>query len=157
MSPILKFKLEQTGFNEFKYRVMKIEGFPTESEIRLYCKEDGDYIFMRENCNYKALVFENSSVGPKLLIEGEIANHIRDEADLMGIYNKLYNHMKWFAGIVDMHNEHIKNVGKEITMDFSIPSKSAEQLKREIREVKASIDSSDSQIRSAEIDAIENR
>lgn len=120
MVPTLRFRLERVGFNEFQYRVIEIKDFPTELETRLYCPEHGDYIYMQDEGDHKSLVIESSSVGPKLLTEGKIAHHIHNETDLYSIQSKIGNYLMWFDGIIHMHNEHIKELGKDTIMEFNI-------------------------------------
>lgn len=138
MVPTLRVKLEQTGFNEFGYRVTEIYDFPDEEHTRRYGQIHVGYLFMRGDVNSRSLVFKRGAYPEIVLTEHEVIRFIRDYTELEDLFDDMSKYMTWFAEIVAKHDEMVNMVGNEFVMEFRVPDEPS-QLDKDMTQKTMSI------------------
>jgi hypothetical protein len=115
--PVIKFKIEQDENGKIVYRVTKIDGFPTKTEIN-----DNVWISVRNLCmknenNHNTLVI-NLWDKSQTFEEGEIVENVTTRHDIENWKNVIEDVLSSWKNAVDIHNKQLSSIGEEMEMTF---------------------------------------
>jgi len=135
IKPILKLRLEQTGFNDFDYRVLEISGFPDENIATSYKYNSPPRIYQAEECDdahgkRNILVIDKGmSFGRMILKEGELCN-VHNKQSMQRTKDVIMELVKEFNSAIKQRDETMKEVGYDTTIEFNCEENEKEHTKR---------------------------
>ena len=115
--PVIKFKVEQDENGKIGYRVTKINGFPTKTDINNTGWVSVRHLYMKNENNHNILVI-NIWDKSQTFKEGEIVENITARHELESWKNVIKDTLDNWKNTVNIHNKQLQSVGEEIEMTF---------------------------------------